>query len=72
MNEDYFKPITLNENLYLKIVRDHIYGQFQLEVSLLINKKYILAITTFESNTTGIFSIIATGPNIVKFKRISK
>jgi hypothetical protein len=44
--------------------------QFMFNITLQANGKYILVVTTQTSNTTGIFSIIATGPNLLNFSRL--
>lgn len=58
-----------------QIEKDDNYGcddQFKLVVYLEKQKKYILVVTTHDSNTTGSFSIITFGPNEVTFTRTRK
>lgn len=70
--EDYFKPVTPSDNLFLEIGRGRRDGQFEVQTSLLIDTIYILAVSTLEPNVTGVFSVMATGPNTVNFTRISE
>lgn len=72
INEDYFKPMISTDSFLLQIARSHRNKQFKLETTLLINTKYILVVTTFNPNVTGMFSVIATGPSSVNFSRISE
>jgi hypothetical protein len=70
--EDYFKPVIPTDNLFSQIGRDYRGGHFELQTPLLINTKYILVVTTFNPNVTGVFSVIVTGPNSVNFNRVSE
>lgn len=72
INEDYFKPMISTDIFLSQIVRGHRNEQFELQTTLLINTKYILVVTTFNPNVTGMFSVIATGPSSVNFSRISE
>jgi hypothetical protein len=46
--------------------------QFKLSTVLHVNTTYILVVTTYDSNVTGDFSIIVSGPNNVSLNRISE
>jgi hypothetical protein len=70
--QDYFKPVIPTDNLFSQIGRAHRDDLFELQTSLLINTKYILVVTTFNPNVTGVFSVVLTGSNIVNFNRISE
>ncbi len=72
IDENYFKPVFTTDKLFLEIGRGHRNDQYELQASLLINTKYILVVTTFNPNMTGMFSVLVTGPNSVNLKRISE
>ncbi len=46
--------------------------QFEITVHLQVNTTYVLVVTTSNSNVTGIFSVLVTGPNNISFNRISE
>lgn len=70
--EDYFKPMSPGNNSFSQILRAYRGDQFELQTSLRIGINYVLAVTTFDQNMTGEFSIIATGPANIHFNRISE
>ncbi len=70
--KDYFNPVAPTANFLPVSVLDYDGDQFELQTSLLINTKYILVMTTFYPKVTGVFSVIANGPNSVTFDRISE
>ena len=70
--KDHFDPILPTNNLLLEISGDLHDHRFELQTSLLIDRKYIFVVTTLFPNATGIFSVIANGRNRIKFNRIGE
>jgi len=68
--KDHFNPMVPSINILAENWGGYHDDQFELEISLLINTKYILVVTTFDPKVTGVFSVNATGPNSVNFNRI--
>ncbi|CAF1088909.1 unnamed protein product [Adineta steineri] len=46
-------------------------GQFMLKIVLQAGVKYILTMTTFWSNTLGVYSIIGSGPDLINFSTVN-
>ncbi|CAF4237714.1 unnamed protein product, partial [Rotaria sp. Silwood2] len=63
----YFYPTYPSFNLFQENDDGAGSGQFYITAYLESNVKYILVATTFGELVTGQFSIIATGPDNVKF-----
>jgi hypothetical protein len=59
-------------NPYINLLIHNVYGcvndQFKLTAALESNSTYILVVTTYYSNTTGAFSVFASGPNNINLK----
>lgn len=70
--KDHFDPVLPTNNLSAEISGDLHDHRFELQTSLLINTKYIFVVTTLFLNATGIFSLIASGRNSIKFNRIGE
>jgi hypothetical protein len=68
--KDYFNPINPHINVFLQNDRTHRDNQFEFYPRLLLNTTYILVVTTFDPNVTGVFSVFVTGSNNVSFTSI--
>ncbi|CAF0747240.1 unnamed protein product [Adineta steineri] len=66
-----FDPFNPSVNLISKNKGGCSFGGFRLAVNLLVNVKYILVVTRYDPGTTGLFSIIMSGPAKTNIKRIT-
>lgn len=67
-----FDPADPFVNLISEDDQSYRNNQFKIVTSLQINITYILVVTTYSPNVTGMFTVIVIGPNNVKFNHISK
>jgi hypothetical protein len=67
-----FDPLQPFENLLFQHGGYCNQGQLKFIVDLQANTRYILVVTTYFPNTTGIFSIFISGQNNVNVKKFSK
>jgi hypothetical protein len=70
--KDHFNPFNPSENLLSQDDEGCDNNQFKLVAYLQSNATYVLVVTTYFSNRTGKFSIIALGMNNITFNRISE
>lgn len=70
--KDYFDPFNTRENFISENDDACANSQFLLGRHLLFNTTYVLVVTTYRSDTTGKFSIIASGTHEVILNRISE
>jgi len=70
--KDHFNPFNPSENLLSQDDDGCDNNQFKLVAYLQSNATYVLVVTTYFSNRTGKFSIIALGINNITFNRISE
>jgi len=67
-----FDPTFVTVNLLLEDDQSYRNDQFKLIIPLQVNTTYILVVTTYSLNVTGMFSVLVSGPNNVSLNRISK
>jgi hypothetical protein len=67
-----FDPLQPFENLLLQHSGSCNGGQFKLITDLQIDTRYILVVTTYDSNVTGNYSVWISGPNNISFNHFSK
>jgi len=60
-----FKPFNPFEKVLLKDYGGCGHGQFSLRIYLQVSTTYVLVVTTFVPNVTGVFSILVSGPDNV-------
>jgi hypothetical protein len=70
--KDHFNPFNPSENLLLRDDDGCFKNQFRLVTYLQSSARYVLVVTTYYSNVTETFSIVAFGPDNVILNHISK
>jgi hypothetical protein len=66
----YFDPLNPSYNLLAEDDQNGGNNQFSIQAYLQAGLSYTLVFTTYQQNITGLFSIVASGPNEVEFSSV--